>query len=164
MATRTCCLPLGSRWLVIPIHHVGCHCMATAPVFPPVETVCPTRCLWEMGRAPSVEVRTMQSWLLSGLNTCFKVTRLWEIKQCWIIPAQCNNLLWNQEREWTTKLERLEPVPVVILENSFLPQAAKNSPALPLSPTNSHHFYKQIPKANKYFGGPEMLIHFMFQP
>lgn len=88
---------------------------------------------------------------LPGLNTCCKVARLWEIKQCWIISPQCNNVFWNQERDWTTKLERLEPIPIVPLANSFFPQAAKNNPAFPLPLTNSNHFYKQIPKQIKIF-------------
>lgn len=57
VATRTCCLPLRSRWLVVLVHHVGCLYMATATAFPPVAAVCPTRSMWERGCAPSVDVR-----------------------------------------------------------------------------------------------------------
>lgn len=59
MAIRTCCLPLRSRCLVVPcpthevLLHSYCHCP------PPVAAVHPTKCIWEQGHAPSVEVSTV---------------------------------------------------------------------------------------------------------
>lgn len=81
-------------------------------------------------------------------NNSFKVTRLQEIKWCWFIPVQCNNVLWNQEGEWATDLQRLESISVVPFANSF-PMQQKITQLFHSPLIKSDHFYKQIPKANQ---------------
>lgn len=132
--------------------HGECFCMATTTAL----------LLWQLC-TPKVYVGGRGSCSFCGGQHCAEVTtdKAWGF-QGWtlaseshvceklsILPVLCSNLLWNQERKWTTKLQRLEPVPVVPLANSFLPQAVKNNAALPLPLTNSNHFYKQILRANK---------------
>lgn len=148
VATRTCCLPLRSRCLVSLVQHVGCFCTPSASAL----------LLWQLC-TPKMYVGAGSCSFCGGQHcaelTTDKASRAEPLLQSHfceklsILPVPCSNLLWNQEREWTTKLQRSEPVPVVPLANSFLPQAVKNNATLPLPLTNSNHFYKQILRANK---------------